>query len=88
MLGLMYEIGKGVPKNLAVAHAMFNLSALGDPSPGNVAIRKRSSLNLEMSSRETMSAQALAIEMARPNNLIRALERYLETDSIKKKKSM
>lgn len=87
-LGLLFQGGHGVPESRPAAYALFNISSVGNPSSSNPAIEKRAALIRLLSAQEIASAQALANEMAKPSNLIKALNQYLDRQLIKKKKSM
>lgn len=86
--GLLFQVGYGVPESRPAAYALFNISSVGNPSSSNPAIERRAALTLLLSAQEIASAQALANEMAKPNNLIKALNQYLVRQSDKKKKNM
>jgi len=77
-LGLMFERGEaGLGPNLEVAYALFNLSATGDPSAANPAIRNRDSVRAALSPRALDAAQALTRALARPGNFAKALQDQL-----------
>ena len=76
-LGDMFSAGRGVAENPIVAYALFNLSGAIDSSSQNSAIGKRNDLVKMMTSRQTEAGQTLTREMARPGNLVTALDRYI-----------
>ena len=75
-LGVMYVKGHGVASDRVAAYALFNLSAANDPSSDNNATANRNRLANSMSGREIEAAQALTHELAKPGNLIKALDRH------------
>ena len=79
-LGAMFELGlAGLGPNLVVAYALYNLSATGDPSAANNAIRNRDRVREALSPRALDAAQALTRALARPGNFARALQEHLGT---------
>lgn len=82
-LGGMYKTGQGVPTSRVVAYALYNLSAANDPSSTNIAASHRAYLAREMLAQEIDAAQNLTREMAKPNNLLNALDNYVRHPAIK-----
>jgi TPR repeat protein len=76
-LGAMYAYGQGVPRDRVLAYALYSLSAAGDPSPDNPAIRNRRTIVREMTPREIEAGQALTRALAQPGNFGKALDAYL-----------
>ena len=81
-LGVMYSKGQGVPPSRVVAYALYNLSAANDPSSENIATSHRTYLAGKMPTQEIDAAQDLTREMARPNNLLTALDNYARHPSV------
>lgn len=77
-LGVMYADGQGVPQTNVVAYALYNLSASIDPSSANKATNNRANLADSMTNREIEAAQALTRELAKPGNLSKALDQYIQ----------
>ncbi|OLP04663.1 tetratricopeptide repeat protein, partial [Rhodoferax antarcticus] len=77
-LGVMYFNGQGVSQSRVVAFALFNLSAANDPSADNKATGNRTSLTEKMSNKEIEAAQDLTRELAKPKNLLAALDKYIK----------
>jgi TPR repeat protein len=75
-LGTMYARGYGVPKNLVIAYALFDLSS----SLNDEALQEREKAAAMMSEWQIELAQELAREMARPGNLLKALDDHEEKD--------
>jgi len=73
LLGAMYEEGRGVPQNLAVAYALFNLSATNDPSDRS-AFDSRRTLSKRMTPSQLKAGQNLTIELMKPGNFLKALD--------------
>lgn len=85
MLGLSYEAGSdGVPRSLPVAYAMFSLAVLNSPSE-RIAMVKRDAVYLKLSHDETLLAQALSKEMAKPSNFNKSLMKFLEGNALRNK---
>jgi hypothetical protein len=83
----MYAKGWGVSENGVVAYALYNLSAAGDPSESNGASGNRSAIMESMTNREIEMAQQLTREMAKPGNLLKALDNYMTRPIAKGKSS-
>jgi hypothetical protein len=77
-LGLMYDNGHGVPQNAVAAYALYNLSAALDSSSGNNASSNRSKIAASMSAADIEAAQTLSRDMAKPGNLLAALDAHLK----------
>lgn len=75
-LGIAYANGQGVAMSRVVAYALYNLSAAQAPSYNTGAAYKRATLANEMTAKEIEAAQKLTREMAKPGNLLKALDRY------------
>ena len=75
-LGEMYENGQSVASNRVAAYALYNLSASIDPSDTNPATANRARLSKLMSNMGIEAAQNLTREIARPGNLLKALDKY------------
>jgi TPR repeat protein len=73
-LGVLYARGHGVPRLRVVAGALYVLSATNDSTgAGNAAYK---GLELRLSSAEQSALEQLNLEMARPNNLLNAIDQY------------
>ena len=81
-LGDMYIKGQGVLPSHVVAYALYNLSAANDPSSTNIAASHRTYLTGKMPAHEIDAAQALTREMAKPNNLLSALDGYVRRPAV------
>ena len=81
-LGLMYESGQGVPASRVVAYALYNISAAADSSSETGALANRTTLSESMSAKEVEAAQNLTREMAKPENLLKALIKYVKKPSV------
>ncbi len=77
-LGVMYANGHGVTASEAVAYALYNLSATIDQSSENMATSNRAALIAELPPRILDAAQTLTREMAKPGNMLKALDAYLK----------
>lgn len=75
MYGARY--GAGVPSSKVVAYALYNLSVSIDSSNGNFAKENRGKVSAQMSHSEIEAGEALSLEMAKPGNLLRALDACL-----------
>lgn len=73
-LGEMYERGQGVSQNRKIALALYNTSAVSDPSEDNPAIEKRKNISKKMTQREIEEGQALSRKMIKPGSLLKALD--------------
>lgn len=80
-LGTMYYLGKGVPQLTVVAYALYNLSEAGDSS--DRATNNRAVLANSMTPSEIKAAQNLAREMAKPGNLLKALDQHDNRTAVK-----
>jgi TPR repeat protein len=78
-LGLMYATGHGVVLSRVVAYALFNLSAANVAN----ATTNRSLLTESMSTKEMEAAQALARELTKSGNLLKALDQYIKKPTVK-----
>lgn len=76
LLGNLYQLGQGVPRNAVVAYALYSASASGD-AKGNPALGHRATLARGMSPGDLEAAQKLSEEMSRPGNFARVLDQYL-----------
>ncbi|MCX7206484.1 MAG: tetratricopeptide repeat protein [Proteobacteria bacterium] len=77
-LGMRYVEGKGVQQNWVVAFALFNIANL-DAIPNGY---KQKSLAMKALSRKTYGeGRQLTSEMAKPNNLIKAIAAYLKNQA-------
>jgi TPR repeat protein len=72
-LGLHYQYGKGVPGNGAVARALYVLAQQSPGGQGDVP----SFVVPKSGSRFSGTDVALAMEMAKPGNLLQAIKRFL-----------
>jgi TPR repeat protein len=75
-LGVLYARGNGVPRLGVVAAALYILSATNDSSGAGNAAHK--GLELRLSSAEQSALELLNLEMAKPNNLLNAIDQYVE----------
>lgn len=82
-LGLMYENGQGVEQSRVVAFALYNLSAANGPSAEKTATANRTGLAEKMSNKEIEAAQDLTRELAKPKNLLVALDKYIKKPTVK-----
>ena len=82
-LALIYAQGLGVPSNRVVAYGLYSLSASVASSGNNETTMNRTKLAESMSSKDIDTAQALANEMAKPGQLLIALDQYLNKPTIK-----
>jgi len=64
-------------------HDLYNVSAAKYPSADNPAIPSRTGLTKNMSAKEMEAAQKLTRELAKPKNLLVALDKYIEKPAIK-----
>ena len=74
----MYAAGDGVPRNVVVAYALVSLAV----SAEDAHLRKIDTLSQKhladaMSPQQIASAQNLSLDMAKPGNLLPALDHYL-----------
>ena len=83
-LGVMYDNGQGVPKSMVVAYAFYNLSAANDSSDANKeAAVNRGSLIEKMSKQEISAAQELTREIAKSDNLLKVIDKYIKHQAVK-----
>jgi hypothetical protein len=82
-LGVMYAFGQGVYQNNVIAYALYNLSASIAPTDDSLASNNRSSLVNNMTPSEIAAGQALTLEISKPGNLTKALEKYLMHPAVK-----
>jgi hypothetical protein len=75
-LGEMYSLGRGVLKNRVIAYALNSLAIAQDVSPVEKHLNQEKSLQRTMSPDELKTAQALAHEMSKPGNFLKALDAY------------
>jgi TPR repeat protein len=73
-LGVLYARGHGVPQLRVVAGALYVLSATNDASGAGNAAHK--GLELRLSSEERSAMDQLSLDMAKPNNLLNAIDQY------------
>ena len=78
LLANLYNTGEGVTRNPVAAYALYTVSAQREPQ-GNPAIGHRTRLAAGMSAAEIDRATALAREMAKPGNLLKALDQHLKS---------
>ena len=71
-LGTMYYFGRGVPMSKIAAYALLHI-----PSNQNSEATNKSGTLVEMSTADLAQAKALSFEMAKPNNLLKALDQYI-----------
>lgn len=76
LLANLYNVGQGVARDPVVAYALYIVSAEREPQ-GNPATAHRAQLTGSMSAAEIERAEALAREMVKPNNLLKALDQSL-----------
>ena len=70
-LGVMYQYAQGVAANPVLAHALYNLAkSLGNNEKAGENLAK---LSASMPSAEITVAQALAAEMSKPGNFLKAM---------------
>jgi TPR repeat protein len=74
-LGVLYARGHGVPKLRVVAGALYVLSATNDASGASNAAHN--GMELRLSSEEQAAVEQLQTEMAKPNNLLSAIDHYV-----------
>lgn len=79
LLGVLYQLGQGVQRSFVAAYALYTASAGADASRGNPAPGHRAQLANSMSAGEIEIAKALSVEMAKPGNFGKALDRFLAT---------
>jgi TPR repeat protein len=84
-LGVAYTKGLGVASNRVVGYALYNLSASIDPSDKNSATANRAAVVTSMPTKEIEAAQNLTREIAKPGNLLKALDKYAKNPVIKEK---
>jgi len=72
-LGLLYANGWGVPQNLVVAYALFNLSATNDPTD-QLAYGNREFVSKRMTPFQLEAGQRLTIDLMKPGNLLKTLD--------------
>jgi len=73
-LGLTYQFGASVSVNHVAAYALYQFSELG----GNALAQKlRSGLSASMSPQEIESADGLVVEMSKPGNFLKSLDKYI-----------
>lgn len=77
LLANLYNAGQGVPRNPVVAHALYTVSAQTLPM-NNPALGHRVRLAQTMSADELEAATALAQEMGKPRNFLKALDAFLK----------
>jgi uncharacterized protein len=77
LLANFYNTGQGVVRNAVAAYALYTVSFETMPA-NNPAMGHRAGLAKGMPAAEVESATALAREMARPGNLLKALDGYLK----------
>lgn len=82
-LGVRYANGQGVVSSRVAAYALYNVSAASDPSDENRAAGHRARLAESMPTREIEAAQDLSREIAKPGNLLKALDRYVKNPALK-----
>ena len=76
MLAAIYESGVGGIKNDVVAYALYNLLS-NDKSASIEATKNRANLANSMTNAQIEKAQALTKEIAKPGNLLKAIDTYL-----------
>ena len=76
-LGLMYSSGEGVPESKVAALALYNCAVAND---SRLAGDVPDFLTSEVTAKEIKkSAKSLARKMAKPGNLLKALDQYVVT---------
>lgn len=75
MLGLIYGQGRGVTENTVIAYALLNLNAANIDSRDT---RLRNLIEENMTPKQIEAAKLLTTELAKPNNLNKAIEAYLK----------
>jgi hypothetical protein len=61
------------------AYALYELSIAKNPSSSNPALNYRTNLTASMKLPEFGAAQELVVELARPGNLLKALDRFAKS---------
>ena len=84
-LGLIYVKGQGVTPNPLVAYALWSVSAAGDPGRENPAAAHRTELAESFPPKVLDAAQALAAELAKPGNLLKAIQTFLKNPAAAEK---
>jgi TPR repeat protein len=84
-LGAMYFVGQGVHKSRVIAFALYNVSAMNDPSAGNKAAANRDELSSLMTTKEIGAGQALSRAISKPGMLLKELDKYSKKPAMKKK---
>ena len=79
----MYRNGQGVPRNHVVAYALYNLSVANGSSTESKAFANRAELAKSMSAKAIEAAQSLSNEIAKPGNLVKALDAYVKNPAIR-----
>ncbi|WP_051534435.1 tetratricopeptide repeat protein [Deefgea rivuli] len=74
-LAVMYASGRGVPQNKVIAYALFNLAAMDSTTNGSEG---RERVLTSMTPKQIAAGQILSREMAKPNNLNKAIAVYLK----------
>ena len=81
-LGSMFANGNGVPSSRVVAYALFSVSATNDSALENNALAKRAALTKSLSIQEIKVAKALTRELSKRDNLLIALDKYIQTSAV------
>jgi TPR repeat protein len=84
-LGAMYADGQGVHQSRVMAFALYNVSAMNDPSIDNKAASNREKLSSSMTTKEIAAGQALSREISKPGMLLKALDKYSKNPAVKEK---
>ena len=80
-LGAMYANGHGVPQSLVVAYSLFNLASLDRTTPTGTTLRAKKFRDIsikELTPEQIAAGQRLTSELAKPNNLTKAIAAYLK----------
>jgi TPR repeat protein len=77
LLANLYNLGHGVARNPVVAYALYTVSAENEPR-GNPSLGHRARLSQGMKAEDIGRAAKLAREMAKPGNLLKALDQHLK----------
>lgn len=82
-LGTKYRYGKAVGINLVAAYALYNLAPpSGTTEEGKFYLEQLDDLESEMSKEQIETAQNLTREMAKPGNMLLALDSYINSHTI------
>lgn len=76
-LGVMFANGRGVPNSQVVAYALLSLATVNLTTVETMADYNRTMLANDMTTQEIEAAKTLTQEMAKPGNLLNALDQYV-----------